>query len=167
MLVTNTDTVAEVHGHVGRVVAIAGDPERHDRDRGGGRLALRRRCGHGRELYVRQPLGDARDAIHLRAHGLGPGALAAGEHGGELVALGTLEAGEVLAHHLRRRSGHLEPATGEMVGLLGGERQRGEQDQEPRRQHEPAPPLEEPCQPVHKRLHDPVRGDTRICATRL
>jgi hypothetical protein len=145
--------VAEVDGHVRRGVALALDRERHDGDRRRGRLALGPGGRLPGQLDVRQPGGDAAHAVHLGADGRRAGALAAGEHRGELVLLGALEAGDVLGHDLGLRSRHLEPAAGQVIGLLGGERKRGQEQEQPCGKHGPAAPLQKPCQSVHQSLH--------------
>jgi hypothetical protein len=153
------ELVTEVDREVGGLVPVAVNRERHDRDRRLCGVAPRRRRGLRGDLRVRQAGGDPLDPVHLRANGGGARSLAAREHNREVVPLRALETHDVLAHDLRLRAGHLEPAAREVLGLPRRERQGGEQKEKPGNEDEPATPLEKPCKSVHRPLH-PV-GDTQ------
>jgi hypothetical protein len=144
---------AKVDREVRGLVPVALHGERHHGYRCGGGITLRRGRGLRGELGVRQALRDPADPIDLRAHRPGGRALTARQHHGKVVPLGALEAGQVLVDHLRLRARHLEPAAGEVLGLLRGERQRGEQHKQPRGEHKPATALEERRKSVHPCLH--------------
>ena len=101
------------------------------------------------EAHVRQLFGDRADALYFGAHVRRRRAGTLGEHDGERLALGAVEALEVAVHGLRLRAGDLKAAARQVVGLLCRERRGGEQQDDPRAQHEQPVPLEEARDLVH------------------
>ena len=105
------------------------------------------------ERDVLDAVGAAADA---RDRGVDVGAGAAGaarEHDGELRALRAVEVGEAALDRRRAGARHLEAAARQVLGLACGERERGEQEHEPGRRHEPAVAPGEAVEPIHRRLH--------------
>ena len=75
------------------------------------------------------------------------------QHRGELRARHAREAGQRFVDRGRRRAGDPEAAAREVLGLAGGERERGEQDHRPADQDEPPAAAEEAVEAEHRGLH--------------
>ena len=126
--------------------------ERHDHDRLV-LLALRLQVGGVVELdavdvleRLAAHLGQ-RDAELARAH------LAVVEDDRERLGLRARDVLERLGGELGPRALVVEPASGEVLGLLGGEREREDQETDPDAEHETPATRDEALEPVHGGLH--------------
>ena len=147
------DVLAQVHGHVGQVVALAGGGERHHGDGAAAGLALGGRLRPLAQLDVGRARRDPVDALDLRADVRRGRRRPLRQHHCQRLALRALEALERVIDRLGPGARHVEAPAGEVLGLPGGKGRGGEQQDQPRSEHEPATTLEESRELVHGRLH--------------
>ena len=102
-------------------------------------------------------LGDRRAELRRR------GVLARDEHGGERGGLRGVEVplDGVLDGH-RLRAGDIEAATAEVIGLAHGERDRGEHDERPRSEDQPAATADQSVKAKHEGLHVGLLSNTAV-----
>ena len=151
--VAGAEVLAQVDGEVGGGVLVDGDAQRDDHRPAGGGPPVGLGAGGGGErdaLDGRDAVADPRDRgaeLRRRRAGLRH------QHRGELRARHAREAGQRLVDGGRRRAGDAEAAAREVLGLAGGERERGEQDHRPSDQDEPPAAAEEAVEAEHRGLH--------------
>jgi hypothetical protein len=148
------ELLAQVGGDIDRVPVVDVDAQRDDR---GARLGRGLR-GLSERLRRDVDVGGAR------------GGVAQPLDGGPVVSCGrpvvsdqddpeqrSLRGAEValdrVLDRVGLRAGDGEPAAGEVVGLAGGERQRGDEQDQPHDEHEAATAAEEAVQREHERQH--------------
>ena len=134
--------------------AVAVDRQRHDRDRRRRRArAWRppRRRGSARRGEARRRCRPTRSISRRTSAASAPRGVRARRRGTR--AARPRSASRFALHDLRPRARHLEAAARQVLGLPGGERERREQHDDPGAEHEPAAPLEEAREPVHRCLH--------------
>jgi hypothetical protein len=152
--VAELQRVAQVGRDVGRLGLGDVDAQRHDHRAATSGPRQRRAASGGGQRDVVDLRSGARELVDGATHLARARVATRDEHGPERRRLRAVEvAREGVLDALRLRAGHAETAAGQVVGLLGGERQRREERDHPGGDHEPPASLDERVEPEHEPLH--------------
>ena len=148
-VVLDVQVLAQVDRRVDRGVGAAGDARATCSTIGWSPAALAAAAACGSHADVRDPLDLPAWPCRPTAASAAASFLRVVEDEDQRLGLHAGEALERLGDGLGARAGHLEAAGGEVLGLLRGERHRGDDKHDPNAQNESPTTRDESLEPIH------------------